>query len=237
MNAAPGTPATGPGTLLDPDSGDIERLMLPGDGTRDVHTMDFASDGDIWFSVSRGNQLGHLEARSLTMTLHEVPTPGARPYGLVVDADDRPWATLFGSHKLATVTDGEVEEIELPRDTARPRRLAVTDDGSIWYVDYLGGYLGRLDPASGEVDEWPTPAGRASRPYAMAADDRGRLWFVETGVQPNRFVGFDPSSETFTEPVEIASGGGTVRHMVFDAESRAIWFGTDANTIGRARLP
>lgn len=223
--------------LLDPDSGDIERLMLPGDGIRDVHTMDFASNGDIWFSVSRGNQLGHLEARGLTMTLHEVPTPGARPYGLVVDADDRPWATLFGSHKLATVTDGKVEEFELPRDTARPRRLATTDDGSIWYVDYLGGYLGRLDPASGEVDEWPTPAGSASRPYAMAADDRGRLWFVETGVQPNRFVGFDPSSETFTEPVEIASGGGTVRHMVFDAESRAIWFGTDANTIGRARLP
>ena len=222
---------------LDPDSGEIERLTLPGDGMRDVHTMDFASNGDIWFSVPRGNQLGRLAAESREMTLYEVPTQGARPYGLVVDADDRPWSTLFGTHKLATVTDGQVREIDLPRDDARPRRLAATDDGSIWYVDYVGGYLGRLDPASGAIDEWPTPAGSASRPYAMTADDRGRLWFVETGMQPNRFVGFDPSRETFTEPVEIASGGGTVRHMVFDAESRAIWFGTDANTLGRARLP
>jgi hypothetical protein len=27
-----------------------------------------------------------------------------------------------------------------------------------------------------------------------------------------------------------------VRHMMFDARTRAIWFGTDAGTIGRARV-
>jgi virginiamycin B lyase len=133
------------------------------------------------------------------------------------------------------VRDGEIHEIELPRAEARPRRIAVAG-GAVWYVDYAGGYLGRYDPDSGEIDEWAAPAGSQARPYAMAADDAGRLWFVETGIQPNRFVGFDPDMETFTEPVEIASGGGTVRHMVFDPETRTIWFGTDTNTIGRAAL-
>jgi virginiamycin B lyase len=28
-----------------------------------------------------------------------------------------------------------------------------------------------------------------------------------------------------------------VRHRVFHAPSREIWFGTDANTIGRAKVP
>jgi virginiamycin B lyase len=35
----------------------------------------------------------------------------------------------------------------------------------------------------------------------------------------------------------VPSGGSTVRHMIFDAKRRDIWFGTDANTIGRADVP
>jgi virginiamycin B lyase len=33
------------------------------------------------------------------------------------------------------------------------------------------------------------------------------------------------------------SGGLTIRHMIYDAPSKSLWFGTDANTIGRARIP
>ncbi|MFC3285072.1 Vgb family protein [Litchfieldella rifensis] len=219
---------------LDPSSEEIEKIMLPAPG--DAHSMDFTRQGDIWFTLPRANQLGFLDAGNRQVTLYDVPTRGAYPYAMIVGTDDRPWSALLGTHKLATVTRGKIEEIELPRAEARPRRLAVTSDGSVWYVDYAGGYLGRYDPDNGEVDEWRAPAAADSKPYAMAADDRGRPWFVETGVQPNRFVGFDPETETFSEPVDIPSGGGTVRHMVFDAESRSFWFGTDANTIGRARL-
>lgn len=223
--------------LIDPASGEIEKFVLPGDSRGDAHTMAFTSNDDIWFTVQGGNRIGYLDMPSGEITLHDVPTPGARPYGIVVDDNDQPWATLFGTHKLATVEDGEVRELPLPREDARPRRLALTGDGNIWYVDYAQGYLGRYEIASGEVKEWRTPAGEDARPYGMAADDQGRLWFVETGPQPNRFVGFDPATESFTEPVAIESGGGTVRHMVYDPERDAIWFGTDTNTIGRARLP
>ncbi len=223
--------------LIDAQTGEIERFMLPGEGRRDPHTMDFTSAGDIWFSVQHGNQIGHLDTESGEITLHEVATGGARPYGLLVDDQDRPWVTLFGTNKLATVdASGAVAEIELPRADARPRRLALPGDGTVWYVDYAGGYLGRYDPASGEVDEWQTPAGHESRPYAMTSDDDGRLWLFETGIFPNRLVGFDPQTESFTEPVELDSGGGTVRHMVFDPDSGSIWFGTDTDTVGRAVL-
>jgi virginiamycin B lyase len=107
----------------------------------------------------------------------------------------------------------------------------------IWYVDYARGYLGRLDPKTGEVKEWANPGGASSRPYAMAVDDMDRLWFFETNPGPNRLVGFDPKREIFFSVNEIESGGGTVRHMVFDEANREIWFGTDANTIGRAQVP
>lgn len=222
--------------LLDPESGDIHRFPLPGEGRRDSHTMDFTAGGDIWFTVQGGNRIGFLDTDSGEITLHEVATPGARPYGLIVE-DGEVWATLFGTHKLATIENDKVVEIPLPRGEARPRRLARTDDGRIWYVDYAGGYIGRYNPGDGSFREWRTPAAGDARPYGMAADGQGRLWFVETGVQPNRLVGFMPDSETFTHPRPIPSGGGTVRHMYYDPAENAIWFGADTNTLGRVNLP
>ena len=112
----------------------------------------------------------------------------------------------------------------------------MTSDDRVWYVDYARGYLGRLDPATGQVQEWAALGGASSRPYAMAVDERDRLWFVESGVQPNRLVGFDPKTNQFFSSTEIKSGGGTVRHMVYHQPTRSIWFGTDANTIGRAQI-
>lgn len=215
----------------------ITRFEMPGDGTRDPHTMAFTGDGNIWFTAQHGNKVGFLDITSSEMTLYDIPTPRSRPYGLVMDADDRPWFTLFGTNALGTITtDGAVQEIRLPRDNARPRRLAITDDGMVWYVDFAQGWLGRYNPDDGGVEEWRTPGGAASGPYAMGADAHGQPWFVETGVSPNRFVGFDPVGERFFEPVAIPSGGGTVRHMMYDAESEVFWFGTDTNTVGRAAL-
>jgi virginiamycin B lyase len=59
---------------------------------------------------------------------------------------------------------------------------------------------------------------------------------VETGSQPNRLIGFDQKTEKFFGLTPIPSGGGTVRHMVFDKRTGQIWFGTDVNTIGRAQV-
>ncbi len=224
---------------LDPATGAIIKYPMPNAAARDPHTLVFNSEGDIWFTVQGGNFVGKLATETGAVSLVPVPTPGARPYGIVVDSSDRPWIVLFGSHKIATVDPHtlELSEFILPDDAARPRRLALTSDGGVWYVDYAQGRLGRLDPASGAVQQWSAPAGAQSRPYAMAVDDRDRLWFVETGLRPNRLVGFDPDTQEFFSITEIESGGGTVRHMVFHPPSRTIWFGTDANTIGRARIP
>jgi virginiamycin B lyase len=70
----------------------------------------------------------------------------------------------------------------------------------------------------------------------MATDDQDRIWFAETGSEPNRLIGFDPTTEEFFDVTPVPSGGGTVRHMVFHAPTGSLWFGTDANTIGRARV-
>tara|TARA_B100002019_G_C21038948_1_gene483493 strand:- start:123 stop:743 length:621 start_codon:yes stop_codon:yes gene_type:complete len=197
--------------------------------------MDFTAAGDIWFTVQGGNQIGFLETNGGEMMLWEVPTESARPYGLIVE-NDRPWATLFGTNKLATVENGKLKEFELDREKSRPRRLGMTDDGTLWYVDYNQGYVGSYDHVTGDNKDWRAPAAGNSRPYGMAVDKRNDVWFVETGVQPNRLVGFDTETHEFSEPIELESGGGTVRHMFYDEGTDSIWFGTDANTLGVVRL-
>ena len=221
---------------IDGATGTVTRYPMPDKAARDPHTLAFDGRGGIWFTVQGGNRVGRLDTKSGRVQLVAMPTANARPYGIVVDTAGRPWFAQFGTNKIGTIDPRTMalREYPLPNDRSRPRRIALTSDGAIWYVDYTRGMLGRLDPRTGSVREWANPGGAASLPYAMTVDDRDRLWFVETGAQPNRLVGFDPKSERFVGVTPVGSGGGTVRHMTFDRATGTIWFGTDAGTIGKA---
>jgi virginiamycin B lyase len=225
---------------LDPATGAITRYPMPDSTVRDPHTLVFDRRGDIWFTAQGGNAIGRLSVASGEVRLVRASAPRSRPYGIAMDHRlERPWAVLSGTNKVATVDPAtfELREYELPRAAARPRRVAVTSDGAVWYDDYAGGMLGRLDPVTGGVEEWPLPGGATSRPYALIGDNRDRVWIVETGSQPNVFVGFDTRTRQFLPSRPVPSGGGTVRHMYFEPATQTIWFGTDVGTIGRANLP
>lgn len=224
--------------LLDPATARVIKIEMPDKDAEDPHTLTLDGRGNIWFTVQQGNFVGRLATGNHAVQLIEVPTRRARPYGIVVNANGIPWVVEFGSHKLIRI-DPEtmrLDEIELPDEDSRPRRLVVTSDGDVWYGDYERGYLGRYDPDGGTFAEWPLPAGADSRPYGMAVDRFDRVWLVETGVQPNRLVGFDPAESTFFSVTPIPSGAGAVRHMNYYEAAGEIWFGTDANTLGRAKV-
>jgi len=225
---------------LDGETGKSAIYPMPGGAPRDPHTMIFDRNGDIWFTAQGGNAVGHLDTKSGKIRVAEVSTKNSRPYGIVMDKNYRPWFAQLGTNRIATVDPAtlRITEYTLPNERTRVRRLEVTPDGAVWYGDYTRGMLGRFDPVSGTAREWALPSGATSLPYAMARDDRNRLWLVETGVQPNRLVGFDPRTESWISVTPIAqSGGKTVRHMVFHGPTRTLWFGTDANTIARAKIP
>ncbi|MDX1586188.1 MAG: hypothetical protein R3222_05570 [Balneolaceae bacterium] len=223
---------------VDPETGNITQYPMPNERARDPHTLVFDQHGDIWFTVQGGNFIGKLTVETGEVQLIDVPTQRARPYGIKIDDNNRPWIALFGTYKLATVDPETMEltEIPLEREEARPRRLDITSDGHIWYVDYAQGFLGEYDPQTETFEEWTLPEGSGSRPYAMVADADDNLWMVETGVNPNLFVGFNPDKEEFFSSTPIESGGGTVRHMVYHRPTGSIWFGTDTNYLGKATI-
>jgi virginiamycin B lyase len=221
---------------LNPTTGEITRYPMPDSTVRDPHTLIFDRNGDLWFTAQFAGVVGRLEVRTGKISIVRMPERGWRPYGIVIDAANRPVFDLFGTNKIGTIDPATMtlKTYPLPNDRARPRRIGLTTDGTIWYGDYTRGALGRIDPKTGEVVEYPLPGGPVSLPYAMTVDDKDRIWFVETGKQPNRLIGFDPKSKSFFGHTDIESGGGTIRHMVFDKKTGQIWFGTDNGTIGRA---
>jgi virginiamycin B lyase len=221
---------------FDPNSGRLEKIFMPNDAADDPHTLVFDKSGKhIWFTVQWGNFIGRLTIASRKVELVSVPTDDARPYGIIVAPNGIPWVALLGTDKLASVDPRTLKVTEHNINPgARPRRVDAAPDGRIYYTDYRRGYLGRFDPATNKLDEWQLPAGSDAGPYGMAIDRRGRVWLVETGPSSNTFVGFDPAQNAIISVTPIPSGAGSVRHMHYHAETGAVWFGTDEDTIGRA---
>lgn len=206
---------------LDPRSGEVTEYFMPDrEAAPDPHTPIFDQKGVLWFTVQRGNQVGRVDPRTGKVELKQAPTPRSRPYGIVVDSRGTPWVVLFGTNKLASIDPKTMEltEYTLP-EGARPRRLDVAPDDSIYYTDYARGMLGRFDPRTKKVEEWRSPGGPQSQPYGIAITRDGMVWYSESGVEPNTLVRFDPKTKRFAL-APIPSGGGVVRHMIATPDGR-----------------
>ncbi|HEV7993994.1 MAG TPA: hypothetical protein VGP25_19355 [Gemmatimonadaceae bacterium] len=223
---------------LDPATGKTTSFPMPDPKVRDPHTMTFDRNGDAWFTAQGAGVVGKLTTSTGKIQLWKTGE-SSRPYGILMDSKSRPWFDLFGTNRIGTIDplSGQLRTFDLPNERSRPRRIAITSDDVIWYGDYTRGYLGRLDPTTGKVVEYLLPSGPGSLPYGMTSDDRGRIWLAETGPQPNKLVAFDPAKKSFTESITIAANeANTIRHMTFDKATRQIWFGGDANMIGRVKV-
>lgn len=214
---------------LDPASG--KARTFPTGEARDPHTLVFDGKGHIWFTSQQSNRIGRLD---MATGKHVLVTPAenaARPYGIVIDGKGHPWVALFNTNMLARIDPKSLELTYFSEATpeSRSRRIEVTSDGSVWYVDEPRGFLGRINPANSEVEEYPMPGGAGSRPYALTRDSEDRLWISQTGPE-KKLVAFDPKSEKFVSVNDVSQ---TIRHMMYDAKTDAMWFGTDANQIGR----
>jgi virginiamycin B lyase len=213
---------------LDPNTGEAKTFMTGEAG--DPHTMHFDGKGNIWFSSQNSSRIGRLNMTTGQVELiNPLGEQRANPDGLDLDPQGRLFVSLFATDKIAMVTPDMQVKIFPTVEGGRIRRNHVTPDGMVWYVDYQRGFVGRLDPATGQTKEWQSPGGPQSRPSAITAAGDGRLWVTETGAE-KKLVGFDPKTEQFFANIPVSN---SIRHMMFHAPTNTMWFGTDSNTIGR----
>ncbi|MBI3493587.1 MAG: lyase [Acidobacteria bacterium] len=205
---------------IDPKTGKVTEYKMPNPKARDPHTIAFLRDGTMLFTVQGGNFVGKLDPKAPdgAIKLVESPTVNSRPYGIRLDSKGMPYFDMFNSNRIGAIDPKTmiIREYPLPNPKARPRRIAIGKDDTVWYGDYARGYLGHLDPKTGKVEEFQSPGGAESMPYAIDVTSDGAVWYVETGDDvKNMLVRFNPETKKFlTWP--IPSGGGTVRNMDID---------------------
>ena len=103
---------------------------------------------------------------------------------------------------------------ELPRPDASPHDEVFDAQGNVWYSDFNSQFMGKLDPKTGKVLEYPIPQNRfgqiAQGGLQIDVDKEGRIYFGN--MSQMQIVRFDPKTgkmETFKPPIpESAMGDG-----------------------------
>jgi virginiamycin B lyase len=72
-----------------------------------------------------------------------------------------------------------ITEYDLPRPLAQPHDVVVDPDGMVWYSDFGEEYLGKLDPKTAKVTEFPLQERKKGYPHgslALEFDKDNNLW-------------------------------------------------------------
>ena len=116
----------------------------------------------------------------------------------------------------------------VPSLGSRPHDPLAATDGSIWWTGMFANVLGRVDPVSGQMKEFPLKTPR-SGPHGLTEDKAGNIWFT---ANQNRYVGkLDPKTGQVTEypiPQEVR-GPHT---PIFDQKGR-LFFTLQSGHVGR----
>src|SRR6516165_6743874 len=89
-------------------------------------------------------------------------------------------------------------EYGLPRETISPHDVIVDTDGIVWYSSFGEQNLGRLDPKSGQVTEYPIPEripGFPTGGLGLRADKDGNLWL--RNMYQATIIKFDRKTQSF----------------------------------------
>ena len=95
------------------------------------------------------------------------------------------------------LTRGKVTEYQIPRPLAVPHDV-LKDPNSryIWYNDWRKNVLGRVDPVSGEIQEYPIPGTHMPEGFlSLSWDHEGHLWAGQ--LWSGRIVKFDVRAGKF----------------------------------------
>ena len=111
---------------------------------------------------------------------------------------------------------------------ARPHDPMAARDGSLWYSGQMADVLGRVDPKTGKVKEYPVKTAQ-SGPHGLVEDKQGNVWY--TGNTGSLIGKLNPKTGEVTEYKTPETGDPHT--LVFD-KAGILWFTMqNANRIGR----
>lgn len=114
-------------------------------------------------------------------------------------------ALMFASACVCAQTSPQWQDHYYPTPTqgSQPWNIVVGPDGNLWFTEYGASNIGKLDPATGQIQEFIIPTA-GSGPMGLVAGSDGNLWFTEQ--QGNNIGRFNIATSTFDEfPIPTAN--------------------------------
>ncbi len=195
----------------------LEAFPVPA-GSR-PHDVAPALDGGVWYTAQAAGALGWLDPAT-GETRHVLLGPGSRPHGVIVGPDGAPWITDGGLNAIVRV-DPETDAVSLfplPPDRPNANLNTATFDlqGRLWFTGQ-NGIVGRLDPATGEIDVFDAP--RGAGPYGITTTSAGDVYFASLAGSYVGRIDVDSGAITVLEPPTPGQGA---RRVWSDSQGR-IW--------------
>lgn len=135
--------------------------------------------------------------------------------------------------RASTLVSGDMEieftEWQVPTLGQRSRDPVEAPDGAIWWVGQWGNLMGRLDPVTGEMTEYPLPDN--AKPHSVMIDEDGNAWY--TGNKNGSIGKLDPASGEITV-YEMPDPAARDPHTAVFDQGGILWFTLQqSNMIGR----
>ena len=196
---------------LDPRSGEHSEFAYPEvkpGWPQGALSVEPDRKGDLWLSTMF--QTGLIKFDMKTRAFRHFPLPpelngDATGQAMVMPAqshvDGRVWTTDVDKRTILRLDlkSGKYQAIEPFKLAPRshfPYGLAADKANNLYFMDFGGESLGRVDAKTTKVTIYPTPTPR-SRPRRTMIDGQGRVWFAEYGA--NRVAMFDTKREEIRE--------------------------------------
>ena len=209
---------------FDPATDLHDDYVVEGERRLGSNTQVFDSKGNLWMSLLAAGGLGLWERKSDTFSYWDVPIERSRPYGIIVDHNDKVWFAEYHNSGVASFDPQTKTFRHYPFTTAQPtnnRRPGVDSKNRIWIATWgskgmQNGALYRVDPASGAVMERKIGIPFAN-PYSVEADEFDNIWVATD----NYLLRYDQKADSFT-PFPLAERTDVPKVTI--AHGGAVWF-------------
>jgi virginiamycin B lyase len=184
---------------LDPNTGFVDLYPVLKKGEHGIAVV-FDTSGNAYFTALQGNQIGKWDRKTDTTTMYQNPTPRGRPYGMLVDRNDKVWYAQFHGCIVTRFDPATERFTEFPAlsQPCTMRRFGVDSQGRIWFGLWSNavsqfGRIGVLEPKTGKIIEFTVPL-RFSNPYDTWVDNEDNVWITSD----NHLIRYEPKAKKFS---------------------------------------
>jgi virginiamycin B lyase len=157
------------------------------------------------------------------------PNPDAQAEMTQYLASHFPPNTRRAPKLIPGTTEITFTEWQTPTLGQRTRDPVQAADGSIWWAGQFGNLIGRLDPTTGEMKEYPLPSN--AMPHSVWLDDKGVPWY--SGNKNGTVGKVDPATGKATE-YKMPDPAATDPHTAVFDKKGILWFTLqNSNMVGR----